>query len=66
MDTDYESAHTVNLGEENSSSGTQTNNPSITSPALYQQTIPAPHFPEMAHVIVVFFLKQAVCKMQLA
>ena len=35
----------VNPGEENSptaSAGTQTCNPSITSPVLYQQAIPAP------------------------
>ena len=42
-DTEQESAHKVNSGEENSpaaSAGIQTRNLSITSPALYQQTIP--------------------------
>ena len=45
MDTEKESAHKVNSGEENSPAtpvGIRTPNCSITSPALYQKAIPAP------------------------
>ena len=45
-DTEWESAQKVNSGEENVSAapaGIWTRNLSITSPALYQQAIPAPN-----------------------
>ena len=49
MGTELESAHEVNPGEENSLTavaGVRTRNLFITSPALYQQAIPASLLPD--------------------